>query len=136
MILVQITVLPFALEYCIVIIRSNLITLVFYNLQVRSLVGDWKALIIQTLSAMTIACTMTLIITWRLAVVIMAVQPLIIICYYCKRVLLKRMSQKAVKAQDESSKLAAKAFSNLRTATAFSSQARILQLLEKAQEGP
>ncbi|CAK9139175.1 unnamed protein product [Ilex paraguariensis] len=103
---------------------------------VRSLVGDRMALIIQTLSAVTIACTMGLIIAWRLAVVTIAVQPLIIICYYCKRVLLKSMSQKAVKAQDESSKLAAEAVSNLRIVTAFSSQARILQLLKKAQEGP
>ncbi|KAA8530290.1 hypothetical protein F0562_004999 [Nyssa sinensis] len=103
---------------------------------VRSLVGDRLALIIQTFSAVTIACTMGLVIAWRLAVVMIAVQPLIIICYYCKRVLLKNMSQKAVKAQDESSKLAAEAVSNLRTVTAFSSQARILQMLEKAQEGP
>ncbi|KAG5535025.1 hypothetical protein RHGRI_022960 [Rhododendron griersonianum] len=42
-----------------------------------------------------------------------------------------------MKAQDESSKLAAEAvLSNLRTVTAFSSQARVLQMLEKAQEGP
>ncbi|KAI8032316.1 ABC transporter B family member 15 [Camellia lanceoleosa] len=44
--------------------------------------------------------------------------------------------QKAIKAQNESSKLAAEAVSNLRTVTAFSSQARILQMLENAQEGP
>uniref|UniRef100_A0A5B7B3K0 Putative ABC transporter B family member 15-like isoform X1 n=1 Tax=Davidia involucrata TaxID=16924 RepID=A0A5B7B3K0_DAVIN len=103
---------------------------------VRSLVGDRMALLIQTFSAVTIACTMGLVIAWRLAVVMIAVQPLIIVSYYCKRVLLKSMSQKAIKAQDESSKLAAEAVSNLRTVTAFSSQARILKMLEKAQEGP
>ncbi|KAL2505091.1 ABC transporter B family member 15 [Abeliophyllum distichum] len=103
---------------------------------VRSLVGDRMALLIQTFSAVTIACTMGLVIAWKLALLMIAVQPLIIICYYCKRVLLKSMSQKAIKAQDESSKLAAEAVSNLRTVTAFSSQARILQMLEKAQDGP
>lgn len=46
------------------------------------------------------------------------------------------MSQKAMKSQEESSKLAAEAVSNLRTVTAFSSQSRILQMLELAQEGP
>lgn len=46
------------------------------------------------------------------------------------------MSQKAIKAQEESSKLAAEAVSNLRTITAFSSQDRILKMLDKAQEGP
>ncbi|XVF14182.1 hypothetical protein REPUB_Repub09cG0035100 [Reevesia pubescens] len=103
---------------------------------VRSLVGDRMALIVQTISAVTIACTMGLVIAWRLALVMIAVQPIIIICFYTRRVLLKSMSQKAIKAQDESSKLAAEAVSNLRTITAFSSQDRILKMLEKAQEGP
>jgi ATP-binding cassette subfamily B (MDR/TAP) protein 1 len=103
---------------------------------VRSLVGDRMALVIQTCSAVLIACTMGLILSWRLALVMIAVQPIIIVCYYCKRVLLKSMSQKAIKSQDESSKLAAEAVSNLRTVTAFSSQTRIIQMLEKAQQGP
>ncbi|KAJ6740665.1 ABC TRANSPORTER B FAMILY PROTEIN [Salix purpurea] len=94
------------------------------------------ALLVQTISAVSIACTMGLIIAWRLAVVMIAVQPIIIVCFYVRRVLLTSMSQKAIKAQDESSKLAADAVSNLRTITAFSSQDRILKMLEKAQEGP
>ncbi|KAK7266245.1 hypothetical protein RIF29_18887 [Crotalaria pallida] len=103
---------------------------------VRSLVGDRMSLLVQTISAVVIACTMGLVIAWRLALVMIAVQPIIIACFYTRRVLLKSMSQKAIKAQDESSKLAAEAVSNLRTITAFSSQDRILKMLEKAQEGP
>lgn len=94
------------------------------------------ALIIQTISAVTVACTMGLVIAWRLAIVMISVQPLIIMCFYFKRAVLKNMSKKALKAQEESSKLAAEAISNLRTVTAFSSQHRILQMLEKAQQGP
>ncbi|KAM3713721.1 hypothetical protein ACB098_01G280200 [Castanea mollissima] len=103
---------------------------------VRSLVGDRSALVVQTISAIVVAFTMGLVIAWRLAIVMIAVQPLIIMCFYTRRVLLKNMSQKAVKAQNESSKLAAEAVTNLRTVTAFSSQERILQMLEKAQAGP
>ncbi|KAL0658188.1 hypothetical protein Bca4012_078773 [Brassica carinata] len=103
---------------------------------VRSLVGDRMALLVQTISAVTIACTMGLVIAWRLALVMIAVQPLIIVCFYTRRVLLKNMSKKAIKAQDESSKLAAEAVSNVRTITAFSSQERIMKMLEKAQENP
>ncbi|KAJ0989560.1 hypothetical protein J5N97_007916 [Dioscorea zingiberensis] len=103
---------------------------------VRSLVGDRMALLIQTMSAVTIACTMGLVIAWRLALVMIAVQPLIIICFYVRKVLLKNMSGQASKAQAESSKLAAEAVSNLRTITAFSSQDRILHLFELSQEGP
>ncbi|XP_047148085.1 ABC transporter B family member 15-like [Vigna umbellata] len=103
---------------------------------VRSLVGDRMALVVQTISAVVIAFTMGLVIAWRLAIVMIAVQPIIIACFYTRRVLLKSMSSKAIKAQDESSKIAAEAVSNLRTITAFSSQERILKMLEKAQEGP
>ncbi|WOK95121.1 multidrug resistance protein [Canna indica] len=103
---------------------------------VRSLVGDRLGLIIQTVSAVTIACTMGLVIAWPLAVVMIAVQPIIIVCFYARRVLLKRLSAKAIKSQSESSKLAADAVSNLRTITAFSSQNRILRMFGSTQQGP
>ncbi|KAL5722395.1 ABC-type xenobiotic transporter [Ranunculus cassubicifolius] len=103
---------------------------------VRSLVGDRMALLVQTCSAVTLAGTMGLVIAWRLALVMIAVQPVIIMCFYQRQVILKKMSSKAIASQDESSKLAAEAVSNLRTVTAFSSQSRILQMLDQAQEGP
>ncbi|KAI3903861.1 hypothetical protein MKW92_023993 [Papaver armeniacum] len=103
---------------------------------VRSLVGDRMALLVQAFSAVIIACTMGLVIAWKLAIVMIAVQPLIIVCFYLRRVLLKAMSGKAIKSQDESSKLAGEAVSNLRTVTAFSSQSRILEMFDRAQDGP
>ncbi|RDX99992.1 ABC transporter B family member 15, partial [Mucuna pruriens] len=103
---------------------------------VRSLVGDRIALLVQTFSAVITAYTMGLVISWRLSIVMVAVQPIMIACFYTKRVLLKSMSSKSTKAQQQSSKLAAEAVSNLRTVTAFSSQDRILKMLESAQQGP
>ncbi|VFQ84784.1 unnamed protein product [Cuscuta campestris] len=103
---------------------------------VRSLVGDRMGLLIQATSAVLIAWTMGLVIAWKLGLVMIAVQPLIIACYYSKRVMLKTMSKKAKKAQEETGKLAGEALANLRTITAFSSQTRILEMLEKAQEIP
>ncbi|CAA7032096.1 unnamed protein product [Microthlaspi erraticum] len=103
---------------------------------VRSLVGERMSLLIETISTVSIAFTLGLVIAWRLAIVMIAVQPVIIMCFYTQRVLLKSMSKKALKAQDESSKLAAEAVSNIRTITAFSSQERILKILKMFQEGP
>ncbi|KAL6888379.1 hypothetical protein ACP4OV_009405 [Aristida adscensionis] len=103
---------------------------------VRSLVGDRMSLVIQTVSAVLIACIMGLVIAWRLALVMIAVQPLVIICFYARRVLLKSMSKKSIEAQSECSKIAAEAVSNLRTITAFSSHNHILHLFEQAQDGP
>ena len=105
-------------------------------MQVRSLVGDRLSLLMQTLTAVIVACTLGLVIAWRLALVMIAVQPIIILAFYARRVLLKNMSAKIMKSQSESSKLAAEAVSNVRTVTAFSSQDRILQLFEASQEGP
>ena len=102
----------------------------------RSLVGDRISLIVQAFSGVSIAWTMGLVIAWRLAIVSILVQPLIIVCSYIRRVTLKSMSRKAIKEQDESIKLAAEAVSNLRTITAFSSQDRILKWLKKTQETP
>ncbi|KAK9039526.1 hypothetical protein V6N11_014724 [Hibiscus sabdariffa] len=102
---------------------------------VRSLVGDRMSLLVQSISGVTVACIMGLFIAWRLAVVMIAVQPLAILSMYTIRVLLKTVSKNAIKAQKDSSKLAADAVSNHRTITAFSSQDRILKMLEKAFEG-
>ncbi|KAH0452868.1 hypothetical protein IEQ34_017192 [Dendrobium chrysotoxum] len=100
---------------------------------VRSLVGDRMSLIIQALSAVTVAFTLGLIIAWRLALLMIATQPLIITCFYARRVLLQNISNKSIKSQSDSSKLAAEAISNLRTITSFSSQSRILHLFHLAQ---
>eukprot|EP00253_Pinus_taeda_P030909 PITA_30909 len=79
---------------------------------------------------------MALILSWRLAVVMIAVQPVIVLCFYTKKVLLKAMSEKSLKAQDKGSQLAAEAVANHLTISAFSSQDKILRLFEKTQEGP
>ncbi|CAN1153266.1 ABC transporter B family member 15 [Linum perenne] len=104
--------------------------------QVRALLGDRTALLLQTISAVTISCTMGLLIAWRIAIVMIAVMPILIACFYSRRVLLQRSSSKAIIAQKECSKIASEAVSNFRTITAFSSQDRIISMLDKAQDGP
>ncbi|GLJ36715.1 hypothetical protein SUGI_0738890 [Cryptomeria japonica] len=103
---------------------------------VRSLVGDRLSLIVQTISAVGIAIAVSLIVAWRLAVVLIAVQPISIASHYTRKVLLTRMSARLVKAQDQGSQVASEAVGNHRTITAFSSQDRILSLHAKTQEGP
>ena len=55
-----------------------------FVLQVRSLVGDHMSLLVQTSSAVTVAFSIALVVAWRLAFVIIAVQPLVVSCYYTK----------------------------------------------------
>ncbi|CAK7338360.1 unnamed protein product [Dovyalis caffra] len=103
---------------------------------VRSLVGDRMSLLVQAFFGSLFAYTVSLILTWRLALVMIAVQPLVVGSYYSKSVLMKSMAGKAQKAQKEGSQLASEAVINHRTITAFSSQRRMLGLFRATLRGP
>ncbi|KAL5760018.1 hypothetical protein ACOSQ2_018856 [Xanthoceras sorbifolium] len=103
---------------------------------VRSLVADRTSLLIQVFFSASLAYALSLLLTWRVAIVMIASQPLVIGCLYSRSVLMKGMSGKARKAQTEGSQLASEATINHRTITAFSSQNRILCLYREAMKGP
>ncbi|XP_057811074.1 putative multidrug resistance protein [Salvia miltiorrhiza] len=103
---------------------------------VRSLVGDRASLIIQVITNASVAFTVALIITWKVSLVLIAIQPLIITSYYLKTVLMKEMSAEAQEAQNAGSQLASEAVVNHRTITAFSSQNRVLGFFEATLAGP
>lgn len=103
---------------------------------VRSLIADRMSLLIQVFFSASIAFVLGLLVTWRVAIVMIAIQPLIIGSFYSRSVLMKRMSVKAQKAQSEGSQLASEAVANHRTITAFSSQKRILGLFGQTMKGP
>ncbi|KAM0965312.1 hypothetical protein TB2_020918 [Malus domestica] len=103
---------------------------------VRSLTADRISLLVQVFFSASIAFVIGLMITWRIAIVMIAIQPLLIGSFYSRSVLMKSMSIKAQKAQAEGSQLASEATFNHRTITAFSSQDRILKLFGDAMRGP
>lgn len=93
--------------------------------QVRSLVGDRISLLVQTASAIGVSFITGLIIFWRLALAIISIQPLIIFCYYIKKVLLTRFAVETAKAQQDASQVASEAVAQHRTVTAFSAQDKV-----------
>lgn len=103
---------------------------------VRSLVGDRLSLLTQAFFGAFFAYSLGLILSWRLALVLMAAQPLLIGSFYARSVLMKSLSEKSQKAQKEGSQLASEAVINHRTITAFSSQKRIVGLFKDTLEGP
>ncbi|KAL3819306.1 hypothetical protein ACJIZ3_005211 [Penstemon smallii] len=103
---------------------------------VRCLVGDRISLLVQVFTSAFVAFILGLILTWRVSIVVIAVQPLIIASFYSKSVMMKRMSVRAQKSQNEGSQLASEAVVNHRTITAFSSQRKILGLFEETLRGP
>lgn len=103
---------------------------------VRSIVGDRMSLLVQAIFGASFAYSLGLVLTWRLTLVMIAVQPLVIGSFYARTVLMKSMAGKAQKAQKEGSQLASEAVINHRTITAFSSQKRILGLFKATLNGP
>ncbi|KAL6199311.1 hypothetical protein ACLB2K_029095 [Fragaria x ananassa] len=103
---------------------------------VRSLVGDRMSLLVQAVFGAAFAYTVGLVLTWRLSLVMIAVQPLVIGSFYARSILMKSMGEKARKAQKEGSQLASEAVINHRTITAFSSQKKIMGLFGATLAGP
>ncbi|KAJ6673585.1 ABC TRANSPORTER B FAMILY MEMBER 8-RELATED [Salix viminalis] len=103
---------------------------------VKTLVADRVSLLVQTTSAVTIAMIMGLVVAWKLAIVMIAVQPLTILCFYSKKILLSTISTNFVKAQNQSTQIAVEAVYNHRIVTSFSSVGKVLQIFDEAQEEP
>lgn len=103
---------------------------------VKSLVADRISLLVQATSAVTIAMIMGLTVAWKLALVMIAVQPLSILCFYTRKVLLSAISAKFVKAQNQSTQVAVEAVYNHRIVTSFGSIGKVLELFDSAQDEP
>lgn len=100
------------------------------------MVGDRVSLLVECLAGVIIAASLGLVVAWQLAVVLIAVQPLMVVCFYIRTVLLKRVSRKSIKAEDQGSQVALECVTHHRTIAAFCSQGRIIQLFDSTQEGP
>ncbi|XP_010249502.1 PREDICTED: putative ABC transporter B family member 8 [Nelumbo nucifera] len=103
---------------------------------VKSLVADRLSLLVQTSSAVIIAMVMGLAVAWKLALVMIAVQPLTILCFYTRKVLLSSISLNFIKAQNQSTQIAVEAVYNHRIVTSFGSLGKVLELFDEAQEEP
>ncbi|KAJ8644878.1 hypothetical protein MRB53_006626 [Persea americana] len=103
---------------------------------VKSLIADRVSLLVQTTSAVTIAMVMGLVVAWKLAVVMIAVQPLTILCFYTKKVLLSGLTTNFIKAQNRSTQIAVEAVCNHRIVTSFGCISKVLQIFDEAQEEP
>ena len=100
---------------------------------VRNLVVDRLSFLTQATSAATLAVVLGLVLSWRLALVAIALQPCIIAAFYLRVMTMRTMSKKILKAQNRSSNLASEAVGNHRTISAFCSQEKVLKLYELTQ---
>ncbi|KAL4320282.1 hypothetical protein GQ457_18G001080 [Hibiscus cannabinus] len=100
----------------------------------KTIVTDKISLLVQTMSAIVVAMVIGLIVAWKLALVMIAVQPLTILCFYTRKVLLSSISTNFSKAQNQSSQIAVEAIYNHRIVTSFGSVGNVLRLFDEAYE--
>uniref|UniRef100_A0A2K1ZYE2 ABC transporter family protein n=2 Tax=Populus trichocarpa TaxID=3694 RepID=A0A2K1ZYE2_POPTR len=100
---------------------------------VRTLVTDRLSLLTQAVSSATLAVVLALMLSWRLALVAIALEPGVIAAVYLREMTMRIMSKKILKAQSESSELASEAFGNHKIITAFGSQEKVLKLYDRTQ---
>lgn len=101
---------------------------------VRTLVADRLSLLAQTFSAAFLAIVLGLVLAWKLAILVISIQPIIIGAFYMRAVMMRRMSKKIVKAQNKSSELASEAVGNHRIITAFNSEEKVMTLFASSQK--
>ncbi len=106
-------------------LRRHLSTFDEFAWQVRALVGDRISLVVQVTSALTVSIVVAFIVLWKLALVIIVIQPLILLCYYMKKVILTRIAVASTQAQQDAAQVASEAVAQHRTVTAFSAQDKV-----------
>lgn len=85
-------------------------------------------MVLSIVTSLAVAWTISIVFAWRIAVVLIALQPITITCFCVQQVLLNRFAEVSVKGQLAASQVAGEAVSQLRTITALSAQDKVLSL--------
>ncbi|KAE8690033.1 ABC transporter B family member 1 [Hibiscus syriacus] len=118
---------------------------------VRSAIGDRISVIVQNTALMLVACTAGFVLQWRLALVLIAVFPVVVaatvlqVCsetdpiaqaYYHQKMFMKGFSGDLEAAHAKATQLAGEAIANIRTVAAFNSENKIVGLFSSSLQTP
>ncbi|XP_023544154.1 ABC transporter B family member 9 isoform X1 [Cucurbita pepo subsp. pepo] len=103
---------------------------------VRRLVGDALALVVQNIATITVGLIIGFSANWILAIVILAVSPLLLTQGYLQAKFTKGFSADAKVMYEEASQVASDAVSSIRTIASFCSEKKVMDLYEKKCEDP
>ncbi|CAK9160782.1 unnamed protein product [Ilex paraguariensis] len=95
---------------------------------VRSAIGDRISVIMQNSALMLVACTAGFVLQWRLALVLIAVFPIVVAATVLQKMFMNGFSGDLEAAHSKATQLAGEAVANVRTVAAFNSESKILSL--------
>ncbi|KAK4802708.1 hypothetical protein SAY86_000911 [Trapa natans] len=102
----------------------------------RSLVGDALALIVQNIATITADLFIALTANWKLALIVLAISPLLFIQGYVQAKFLGGFSGDAKAKYEEASQVASDAVSSIRTVASFCAENKVMDLYQKKCENP
>ncbi|KAI3974777.1 hypothetical protein MKX01_028037 [Papaver californicum] len=103
---------------------------------VRSAIGDRISVITQNSSLMLVACTAGFVLEWRLALLLIAVFPVVVAATVLQKMSMKGFSGDLEGSHAKATQLAGEAVSNVRTVAAFNSEEKIVGLFSSNLEIP
>ncbi|PWA71186.1 sulfonylurea receptor, P-loop containing nucleoside triphosphate hydrolase [Artemisia annua] len=103
---------------------------------VRSAIGDRISVIMQNSALMLVACTAGFVLQWRLALVLVAVFPVVVAATVLQKMFMEGFSGDLEKSHAKATHLAGEAVGNMRTVAAFNSESEILNLFTTSLDGP
>ncbi|KAG8391278.1 hypothetical protein BUALT_Bualt01G0171400 [Buddleja alternifolia] len=102
---------------------------------IRALVGDALAQLVQEVASVVIGLAIAFEASWQLALIVLAMIPLLFFSGYVQLKSIKGFSRDAKVKYEEASQVANDAVANIRTVSSFCAQERIIETYKKKCEG-
>eukprot|EP00246_Nothoceros_aenigmaticus_P000167 TRINITY_DN1022_c0_g1_i1.p1 TRINITY_DN1022_c0_g1~~TRINITY_DN1022_c0_g1_i1.p1 ORF type:complete len:1043 (+),score=224.73 TRINITY_DN1022_c0_g1_i1:192-3131(+) len=103
---------------------------------VKAAIGDRLSVVVQNSSLLIAAITISVVLQWRMALVVLATFPLLVGAAFAENMFLKGFAGDIGKAYSKATMVAGEAVTNIRTIAAFNAQSKVLDLFENELEGP
>ncbi|CAM6102646.1 unnamed protein product [Calypogeia fissa] len=103
---------------------------------VRTAIGDRAAVILQNTTLICVAWIISIVLQWKLALVIISVSPLIVISASGQKLFLKGFAGDLNKAYARATQVAGEAVTNIRTVAAFNAEDKVQALFAEELKGP
>ncbi|KAG6433996.1 hypothetical protein SASPL_105615 [Salvia splendens] len=103
---------------------------------VRSAIGDRISVIMQNSALMLVACTAGFVLQWRLALVLVAVFPIVVAATVLQKMFMNGFSGDLEASHAKATQLAGEAVANVRTVAAFNSEEKIVGLFSLSLNTP
>ncbi|KAH9614600.1 hypothetical protein KSS87_020848 [Heliosperma pusillum] len=127
--------------YQVVLVRSKISGAIGARLatdaaNVRSLVGDQLALVMQNIATLVAGLLIAFTANWMLALIVLAVAPLMFVQGYFQAKFMKGFSADAKLMYEEASQVANDAVGSIRTVASFCAEEKVMDLYNKKCDGP